>query len=61
MVSDIRALASKASFSLSAVRIPANQVANWMVKRALSVGSWNLNCGRVPTSFSTLVCNDRFG
>lgn len=50
VVSNIRALSSKASLIFAVIRRPANQVAYWMVKRELSVDSWNFNLDYVLNS-----------
>lgn len=59
LISDIRILARKASFSFVEVRRPTNQVANCVAKHVLSVGSWIYSLGCVPNSFSVLVYKDR--
>lgn len=58
MISVIRVLANKVSFSFAAVRRLANQVANWIAKHALLIGSWIFRLGNVPNNFLVLVCED---
>ncbi|KAM7516612.1 hypothetical protein LguiA_006195 [Lonicera macranthoides] len=58
IIDDIRTLAIKASLSVSVIRRSANEVANWIARIALSLGSWSFNMGCIPHKLALLVSKD---